>query len=74
MTDALRDACAESMHVVLPNGEMYVGDRAVVHVYEQLGYGAVALFRLPPLSWATPWMYKTFANNRRFFSRFVFRP
>lgn len=74
ITDALREACAEAMHVLLPDGTTVVGDRSVIYVYERVGYPVAALFRYPPLSWLSPWLYALVANHRRTASRFVFRP
>lgn len=74
MTDELREAAAGALHVLLPDGTIIVGDRAVVYVYEKLGYAVAGVFRLPPLSWVSPLMYSVLANHRRFFARFAFRP
>ncbi len=74
MNDVLRARCEESLHVITADGETLVGDRAVIHVYEGLGYGAlVGWLRWAPMRWFTGPVYDWVARNRRFAARFAFR-
>ena len=65
MTDALRVAAHDAMHVLTADDRILVGDEAVIHVFEGVGYPIVAALRVPPFRWITPWLYDRVANNRR---------
>lgn len=73
MTPELRAACEAALHVLTADGEVLRGERALLFVYEELGYGALtAPFHLPPMSWAAAWGYALVARNRRWFARVLF--
>jgi hypothetical protein len=70
----LRRACAEAIHVIKPDGEILRAGRAVLFIYEELGYRRLArVGAAPPFVWAVELGYGIVARNRRFFSRFLFR-
>lgn len=73
MDAELRAACAAAVHVIRPNGDTIRAGRAVVYIFEGLGWWWMAPLRLPPLSWAMELGYRLMANNRPFFARFMFR-
>lgn len=74
MTEEMRARCERALHVLTADGQWLDSERALVFVYEQLGYGPlVAPLRVPPLSWAAALGYRVVARNRRFFARFTFR-
>ncbi len=72
-----REACLAAMHLVLPDGTILVGEKAVPQILARLKSRrhrwAAVLFRLPgagPLSRA---FYRWFAGNRYHFARLVSR-
>ena len=74
MTPALREACRRAVHVITDRGEILSAGRAVLFVFEQLGYRRTArVLRVAPLVWSVELGYRIVANNRSFFSRFLFR-
>jgi predicted DCC family thiol-disulfide oxidoreductase YuxK len=74
MTPTLRAACERAIHVVKANGTVLRAGRASLFILEQLGWGWLArILALPPFIWAVEWGYRLVADNRRFFSRFLFR-
>lgn len=74
MTDDLRAACARAVHVVTADGEVLRAGRATMFVLRALGYRRLgALGATPPFVWFVELGYRIVANNRRLFSRFMFR-
>jgi len=73
VSPALRRDCEAALHVVTADGEVLRGATALVFIYEKLGYTAATLGRHRPLIWGLDAGYALVANNRRFFSRFLFR-
>ncbi len=74
MTAALREACADAVHVVTPEGEVLRAGRAVLYIAGRLGHAALArVLATPPLLWAVEFAYFVVARNRRLFSRVLFR-
>ena len=73
MNPAMRDAAARALHVIEPDGTVHTASKAVLHVYEHLGWRvSTAVLGTPPLSWGVEGAYRVFANNRRFFARWIF--
>lgn len=74
MTDELRAACHDAVHVITVDGDILRAGVASMFILEQLGYRTLArLGRLPPLIWGVEAGYWVVAKNRRFFSRFLFK-
>lgn len=74
MNPELRQACERALHVLTADGEILQGERALIFVYDQLGWSvATAPFKVPPLSWAAAAGYRMVARNRSLFARFLFR-
>lgn len=74
MTDALFAACAEAVHVIRPDGQLYRAGRAVLFILEHLGWGwSVRLLSYPPFLWLVEGLYQIVARHRSFFARFFFR-
>lgn len=74
MTAELRAACERAMHVVKSDGEILVGGKAMLFLFESTGCRTVPrVLSLPPFSWFVELAYRVVASNRRFFSRFMFR-
>lgn len=73
MTEELREQCARVLHVLTADGRTLKADDAVIHIYEQLGYGAASILRWPPFSWLTGPGYRLVASNRRTFAKLTFR-
>ena len=70
MTDALRDACREAVHVRTAGGEWLRGGRACLFILEGVGWPLVAgVARRPPFVWLVDAGYAVVARNRTFFSR-----
>ena len=65
------EACMEAMQLVLPDGTVYVGDRAFPHLLRLTRYGRYFswLFRLP----GTNLIYRLIARNRLALSGFLIR-
>jgi predicted DCC family thiol-disulfide oxidoreductase YuxK len=75
MTDALAARCVRAVHVITPSGQILSGGRACLCVVSVIGYRRLArVLCLPPLVWLVEAGYWLVARNRRFFSRFLFRP
>lgn len=73
MTDAIRAACPDAVHVVTADGQVLKAGRAALFVLAQIGYRRLAwLFGTPLLLPLTEWGYGLVASNRMFFSRFLF--
>ena len=74
MTPGLYEACKKALHIVGPEGELVRAGRAGIFILEKLGYPLwlVRPFTWPPLVWFTELGYWLVANNRMFFSKFMF--
>ncbi len=74
MTDELYRACQQAVHVITPEGEILRAGRASMYVLEEIGYPRWLIRPLtrPPLVWFTELGYRLVANNRSFFSKFMF--
>jgi predicted DCC family thiol-disulfide oxidoreductase YuxK len=74
MTLALYTACQQAVHVITVEGQVIKAGRAAMFVLEELGYPGwlVRPLTWPPLVWLTELGYWLVANNRPFFSRFLF--
>jgi predicted DCC family thiol-disulfide oxidoreductase YuxK len=66
-----KDACLRAMHLVLPDGSIIIGERAVPEILQRIrGYRwAAALFRLPGTGIFSRIFYRWFAKNRFHISR-----
>jgi len=74
MTDALRLACADALHVLCTDGRVVRGGRALLFVIGELGYRRSArLLGRRPLVWGVEIFYRAVAKNRRLLGRFIFR-
>jgi predicted DCC family thiol-disulfide oxidoreductase YuxK len=58
--------CLEAMQIVLPDGTVYAGDRALPHVLRRLRrwQWLAYLFRLPGVSLLAPVVYRAIARHR----------
>lgn len=74
MTPQLYEACQRAVHVLTIEGEVLRAGRAAMFVLEQIGYPRwlIRPFTWPPLVWFTELGYWLVANNRPFFSKFLF--
>ena len=74
MTPELYAACQTAAHVIVTDGRVLKAGRAGMFLLEELGYPRwlVRPFTWPPLVWLTELGYWLIANNRMFFSRFLF--
>jgi len=74
MTPELYEACQQAAHVITADGRVIKAGRAGMFLLEALGYPRwlVRPFTWPPLVWLTELGYRLVANNRMFFSRFLF--
>jgi len=74
MTPQLYRASQRAIHVITADGQMIRAGRAAMFVLEQIGYPRwlVRPFTWPPLVWFTELGYWLVANNRPFFSKFLF--
>ena len=75
MTPQLYEACQRAVHVLTGEGQVLRAGRAVMFLLEQIGYPRWLIRPLtwPPLVWFTELGYWIVANNRPFFSKFLFR-
>lgn len=74
MTAAMYRECRRAVHVVTREGRVLTAGRASLFVLAELGWKPVAtLFSQVPFVWLVEAGYRVVANNRRFFSRFMFR-
>lgn len=65
MTPALRQACAEAVHVVTADDRVLRAGRAALHVLRVLGWPRLAgLLALPPFVWGVELGYWLVARNR----------
>ena len=75
MTPELRAACGRSAHVIHPDGTTLKAGRAALFVLSQVGFRWIAsVLSVVPFIWFVELGYYILARNRRFFSRFLFRP
>ena len=72
-TAALRAACRDAVHVVLPDGRVLRAGHGCVVVLREIGWWWLAPLLWPPLLWGVEQGYRLVAGNRRFFARFLFR-
>ena len=70
MTNELRAACAQALHVLRPDGQASRGGKALLDVLGALGWHAGWL-RRRPLIWAVEGGYRLAARNRGLLSRLV---
>ncbi len=74
MNPALFEACRRALHVVTAQGATLRAGRAMLFVFDQLGYRwSARILGVPPLSWAVELGYRLVASNRSLFSRLLFR-
>ncbi len=74
MTEALRAACADALHVIARDGRLLRAGRAMLFVFGELGHPRLARFLARrPMVWGVEIFYWTVARNRRLLSRLVFR-
>ena len=59
--------------MVKTDGEVLRGASAIIFVYDVLGYPGVTVGLWRPFIWGLDAGYDVVANNRRVFSRFIFR-
>ena len=74
MTPELYEACRRAVHVITADGCVIKAGRAVMFILEAVGYPRwlIRPFTWPPLVWFTELGYRIIADNRGFFSRFMF--
>lgn len=72
MTDGLREACKEAVHLALEDGRILRGGDAVLYVLSDLGWPLVGLLRWAPLLWFVELGYGVVARNRLLFSKWFF--
>lgn len=59
--------------MVKTDGEVLRGATALIFVYGELGYPVVSLGLHRPFIWGLDAGYEVVANNRLFFSKFLFK-
>jgi predicted DCC family thiol-disulfide oxidoreductase YuxK len=74
MTPPLYAACEQAVHVITADGRVIKAGRAVMFILEEIGYPhwLVRPFTWPLLVWLTELGYRIVADNRPFFSKFLF--
>lgn len=74
MTPAMYEACKQAIHIITPKGEVIKAGRAGIFILEAIGYPRwlTRPFTWLPLVWLTEWGYRLVADNRVFFSKFIF--
>lgn len=74
LTPQLRRECEQAIHVIKANGEVLKAGRASMFILETIGYPRWLVRPLtgPLLVWFTELGYYLVANNRGFFSKFMF--
>ncbi|MNS39282.1 hypothetical protein D3C72_715590 [compost metagenome] len=69
MTPALFEACHDAVHVLTSDGRVLRAGRAVLYLFEFLGWRRLAWFlALPPMLAVVELGYRFVANNRRYFA------
>lgn len=60
------DACLRAMHIVLPDGEIFVGERALPEILRRTRRyrRATVIFRLPGAGILSRFLYRAFARRR----------
>jgi predicted DCC family thiol-disulfide oxidoreductase YuxK len=72
LTDALRAACRDAVHVRTTDGRWLRGGRACLFVFARIGWPRFArIASVPPLVWIVEIGYRVVAGHRPFFSRLV---
>jgi predicted DCC family thiol-disulfide oxidoreductase YuxK len=68
-----KEACLQAMHLVLPDGSVLIGERAIPEILRHLrGYRwTAAIFRLPGAGFLSRVFYRWFAKNRHHCDRIV---
>lgn len=66
-------ACLQAMHLVLPDGTVFIGERAIPEILKQLhGYRWLAcLFRLPGAELLSRAFYRRFAKKRHHIAKTI---
>jgi predicted DCC family thiol-disulfide oxidoreductase YuxK len=74
MTPELYRACQEAVHVITPAGRILRAGRASLFILQEVGYPRWLIRPLswPPLVWLVELGYQLVAQNRSFFSKFLF--
>ena len=74
MTPSLYAACEQAVHVITADGQVIKAGRAATFILEEIGYPRwlVQPFTWPRLVWFTEMGYRIVADNRPFFSKFMF--
>ena len=72
MSDSLRIACSTSVHVITTEGVILNRGRAVIFIFDTIGYSWTRIGMIPPLIYFANAMYWIVAKNRPFFARFLF--
>jgi len=74
MTDQLRERAKRAVQIIEPDGTVIEAGRAVAFVLGAIGKKRIArLMMWGPFRPLTEWGYRRVANNRDFFSKFMFR-
>lgn len=74
MTPEIFEACQRAVHVITRDGQVLAAGQATLFVLGELGWGGWArVLAVPPLIWFVELGYRVVAQNRYFFSRFMFR-
>lgn len=74
MTSELYRACRKAVHVIATDGRILKAGRATLFILAEIGYPGWLIHPLtwPPLIWLVEWGYRLVAQNRPFFSKFLF--
>jgi len=74
MTPELFEACRKAAHVITTDGELLRAGRVAMFVLAEIGFPGwlVRPFTWPPFIWFIELGYWLIANNRGFFSKFLF--
>jgi predicted DCC family thiol-disulfide oxidoreductase YuxK len=74
MTPSLRRRAQRAVQVVTQNGDQLEAGRAVLYVFERIGYRRLASFlSRPPWIWLVEAGYRVVADHRPFWGKFLFR-
>lgn len=67
-------ACLQAMHLVLPDGTVLVGERAMPEIFRRLPRyrWCASLFRFPGAAFLSRLFYRLFAKNRHHFDKITF--
>lgn len=74
MTSELYRACQKAVHIITTDGQILRAGRASMFVLAEIGYPRWLICPLtwPPLIWLVELGYQLVAQNRSFFSKFLF--